>query len=32
MFRSMARRDVIELMSGITAQLVAPDQSGDLNR
>ena len=28
----MARRDVIELMSGITAQLVAPDQSGDLNR
>jgi short-subunit dehydrogenase len=25
-FRRMARRDVIELMSGITAQLVAPDQ------
>ena len=24
-FRRMARRDVIELMSGITAQLVAPD-------
>ncbi len=25
MFRSMARRDVIELMSGITSQLVPPD-------
>ena len=25
MFRSMARRDVIELMSGITSQLVTPD-------
>jgi uncharacterized protein len=25
-FRRMARRDVIELMSGITTQLVAPDQ------
>ena len=25
MFRSMARRDVIELMSGITSRLVTPD-------
>ena len=28
MFRSMARRDVIELMSGITPQLVTPNSSG----
>lgn len=27
MFRSMARRDVIELMSGITSRLVSPDAS-----
>jgi hypothetical protein len=27
MFRSMARRDVIELMSAITSQLVPPDAS-----
>jgi hypothetical protein len=25
MFRGMARRDVIELMSGITSRLVPPD-------
>ena len=29
MFRSMTRRDVIELMSGITSQLVAPTTTGD---
>jgi hypothetical protein len=28
MFRSMARRDVIELMSKITSRLVAPDMPG----
>ena len=28
MFRSMARRDVIELMSGITSQLVTPEPPG----
>jgi short-subunit dehydrogenase len=28
MFRSMSRRDVIELMSGITSQLVPPDVPG----
>ena len=29
MFRSMARRDVIELMSSITAQLISPERSGE---
>ena len=29
MFRSMARRDVIELMSSITGQLVSPERSGE---
>jgi short-subunit dehydrogenase len=30
MFRTMARRDVIELMSSITSQLISPDSAGEL--